>query len=122
MRRMDALSPEDLAQLVRELRENGLSESTIVIVVGVANRVYRYAARRLGYAGVNPVSLMLSSERPKPSQRKRRRLFEGDELEQTIAAKGCVISHAVHGRGSHWCSALRAARPHMGLCADRRSR
>lgn len=28
---------------------------------------------------------MLSSERPKPSQSKRRRLFEGDELEQTIA-------------------------------------
>lgn len=33
-RRMDAISPEDLAQLVRELRVNGLSESTIVIVVG----------------------------------------------------------------------------------------
>jgi integrase len=86
MRRMDALSPEDLAQLVRDLRANGLSESTIVIVVGVANRLYRYAARRLGYAGINPVSLMLSSERPKPSQGKRRRLFEGEELEQTIAA------------------------------------
>ena len=29
---------------------------------------------------------MLSSERPKPSQSKRRRIFEGAELEQTIAA------------------------------------
>ena len=29
---------------------------------------------------------MLSSERPKPSQSKRRRIFEGRELEQTIAA------------------------------------
>jgi integrase len=29
---------------------------------------------------------MLSSERPKPSQGKRRRIFEGSELEQTIAA------------------------------------
>src|SRR5205823_5606858 len=83
---LDALSPDDLAQLVRELRADGLSESTIVIVVGVTNRVCRYAARRLGWCGTNPVSLMLSSERPKPSQDRRRRVFEGGELEQTIAA------------------------------------
>ena len=57
-----------------------------MIVVGVVNRIYRYAARRLGWVGTNPVSLMLSSERPKPSQGKRRRIFEGGELEQTIAA------------------------------------
>jgi hypothetical protein len=64
----------------------GLSACAIAIAVGVANRVYRYAARRLGFSGVNPVSVMLSSERPKPSQSKRRRIFEGAELEQTIAA------------------------------------
>lgn len=85
-RRLDAISPDDLAGMVRELRGEGLAESTIVIVVGVTNRVYRYAARRLGWAGGNPVSLMLSSERPKPSKDKRRRVFEGGELEQTIAA------------------------------------
>ncbi len=85
-RRLDAISPDDLANLVRDLRLRGLSESTIVIVVGVANRIYRHAARRLGWSGVNPVSLLLSSERPKPSQSKRRRIFEGGELEQTIAA------------------------------------
>jgi hypothetical protein len=71
---------------VRGLRTKGLAESTIVIVVGVTNRVYRYAARRLGWVGVTPISLMLSSERPKPSQGKRRRVFEREELEQTIAA------------------------------------
>lgn len=85
-RRLDAVSPDDLAELVRELRREGLAESTIVIVLGVVNRIYRYAARRLGWVGTNPVSLMLSSERPKPSQGKRRRIFEGGELEQTIAA------------------------------------
>ena len=85
-RRLDAISPDDLAALVRELRTRGLSESTIVIVLGVANRIYRYAATRLGFVGVNPVSLMLSSERPKPSASRRRRIFEGAELEQTIAA------------------------------------
>jgi integrase len=85
-RRLDAVTPEDLAHLVRRLRAQGLAESTIVIVIGVTNRVYRYAARRLGWAGTNPVSLMLSSERPKPSQSKRRRVFESGELEETIAA------------------------------------
>src|SRR5512140_3481199 len=45
-RRLDASSPEDLAYLVRELRAQGLAESTIVIVIGVTNRIYRYAARR----------------------------------------------------------------------------
>jgi hypothetical protein len=68
------------------MRATGLSESTIAITVGVVNRIYRYAARRLGWSGTNPGSLMLSSERPKPSQSKRRRIFEGAELEQTIAA------------------------------------
>jgi len=84
--RLDAITPDDLAELVRELRVDGLAESTIVIVIGVTNRIYRYAARRLGWVGVNPVSLMLSSERPKPSKGKRRRVFERGELEQTIAA------------------------------------
>src|SRR3984885_1582826 len=86
--RLDAISPDDLAALVRELRADGLAESTIVIVVGVVNRIYRYAARRLGWAGTNPVSLLLPSERPKPGKSARRRLFERDELEQTIAAAG----------------------------------
>lgn len=85
-RRLGAITPDDLASLVRDLRETGLAESTIVIVVGVTNRIYRYAARRLGWSGSNPVSLMLPSERPKPSQGQRRRLFEGTELEETLAA------------------------------------
>jgi len=85
-RRLDQITAEDLANMVRDLRTRGLAESTIVIVLGVTNRVYRYAARRLGRSGANPVSLMLSSERPKPSHSQRRRVFEGDELGQTIAA------------------------------------
>ena len=86
--RLDMISPDDVAALVRELRRGGLAESTIVIVVGVVNRIYRYAARRLGWTGTNPVSLLLPSERPKPGQSAKRRLFDGDELEQTIAAAG----------------------------------
>jgi integrase len=85
-RRLDRITPDDLAELVRALRHLGLSESTSSIAIGVTNRVYRFAARRLGWAGANPVSLMLSSERPKPSQSQRRRIFEGAELEQTVGA------------------------------------
>lgn len=85
-RRLDAITPDDLAEMVRDLRGRGLAEATIVIIVGVANRIYRYAARRLSWSGNNPVLLMLPSERPKPSQAPRRRLFKGTELEETIAA------------------------------------
>jgi integrase len=85
-RRLDVITPDDLASLVRDMRAKGFSESTIAIAVGVMNRIYRYATRRLGWPGTNPVSVMLTSERPKPSQSKRRRIFEGAELEQTIAA------------------------------------
>lgn len=63
-RRLDTITADDLAQLVRELRTEGLAESTIVIVLGVANRIYRYAARRLGWSETNLVSLMLRPERP----------------------------------------------------------
>jgi integrase len=85
--RLDTISPDDLAALVRELRGEGLA-ATIVIVVGVVNRIYRDAARRLGWARTNPISLLLPSEPPKPGQSAKRRLFEGHELEQTIAAAG----------------------------------
>lgn len=85
-RRLHAITPDDLAALVRELRASGLSESSIAIVIGVVDRIFRYAVRRLEWSGANPVSVMLTSERPKPSQSKRRRIFVGAELEQTIAA------------------------------------
>lgn len=58
-RRLEAVSPDDLAVLVRDLRDAGLSESTIVIVLGVANRLYRFAAHRLGWAGMNPVCSLM---------------------------------------------------------------
>src|ERR1700733_10260955 len=85
-RRMDAIGPDDVAALVRELRSEGLAESTIAVVVGVTTRVFRYAARRLGWAGSNPVSLLLATERPKLAQVNRRPIFSQDALTQTIRA------------------------------------
>lgn len=57
--RRDTSSPDDLAALVREVSANGRAESTIVIVVRVANRIDRQAARRLGQGATTAVSLLL---------------------------------------------------------------
>ena len=76
-RRLDAITPDDLAALVRDLRSESRAEASIAICVGVTNRIYRYAARRLGWVGTNPVSLMLPSERPKEASDNKSRSFVG---------------------------------------------
>jgi integrase len=85
-RRLDALSADDMATLVRELRAEGKSEATISVTLAVVGYVFKFAARRLGWTGAIPTSLMLKSERPKLSQSKRRPIFTGEQLEQTLAA------------------------------------
>lgn len=85
-RRLDGVTADDLARLVRELRAEGKSEATIAAILGVVGAVYKFAARRLGWQGTIPTTLMLQSERPKVSQAKRRPIFTGEQLEQTIAA------------------------------------
>ncbi len=87
-RRVDAVTADDLAGLVRELRDEGLTDPTIGKVLGVVNRIYRYATRRLGYAGPNPQTQLLRTERPRMSAARPRRIFLGTELEETITAAG----------------------------------
>ncbi len=84
-RRLDALSADDLARLVRDLRVEGMGEATIAVILGVVSAIYKFAVRRLGWRGTIPTTLMLRSERPKLSQTKRRPLFTEEQLEQTIA-------------------------------------
>ena len=84
-RRLDALTADDLAVLVRELRQNGKSEATIAAVLGAIGRIYKFAARRLGFTGANPTTLMLASERPKVSRATHRPLFSPEQIEQTLA-------------------------------------
>lgn len=85
-RKLDDVTADHLAVLVREMRSAGKSEATILVVLGVTGRVYKFAARRLGWPGTSPTNLMLSSERPKVSLAKRRPIFTGEQIEQTIAA------------------------------------
>jgi integrase len=85
-RRMDGIDVADVAKLVRELRAQGLGEWTIVGVLKVANRVFKFARRHCGWRGENPVDLLEKGERPRPTEVPQRRIYEGDELAQTLAA------------------------------------
>lgn len=85
-RRLDSITADELAGLVRDMREQGKSEATIAVVLGVISRIYKFAARRLDWHGTNPTMVLLSSERPKVSRAKRRPIFTPDQIEQTIAA------------------------------------
>jgi integrase len=84
--RLDSITADDLAALVRDMRDQGKSEATIAAALGAASRIYKFAARRLGFTGMNPTTLMLSSERPKVSLAKRRPIFTPEQIEQTLAA------------------------------------
>jgi integrase len=84
--RLDSITADDLAGLVRAMRERGKSEATIHDVLGTASRIYKFAARRLAFAGLNPTALMLPSERPKVSLAKRRPIFTPEQIEQAPAA------------------------------------
>lgn len=85
-RRLDVLTVDDAANLVRELRAQGLSEWTISGVLKAASRVFKFASRRLSWAGQNPVPMLENGERPKVSQTQRRRIFTEAELTQTLSA------------------------------------
>lgn len=85
-KRLDAITVDDAAKLVRELRAEGKAEWTIATVLRAASRVFTFAGRRLNWHGVNPISRLENGERPKVTQTQRRRIFQGDELAQTLAA------------------------------------
>jgi integrase len=85
-RRMDAIDVTDGARLVRELRAQGLSEWTIAGILKAAGRVFKFARRHCSWRGENPLLLLEASERPKVSATPERRIYQGDELAQTLVA------------------------------------
>jgi integrase len=85
-RRLDAITVEDVALLVRELRVDSKAEWTIAGVLTAANRVFKYAKRRMNWHGENPVMELEKVERPAVSAAARRPIFHGDELAQTLRA------------------------------------
>ena len=105
-RRMDAIDVTDAARLVRELRADGLAESSINRVLRAANRVFKFARRHCGWRGENPLELLERGERPKVSATPERRIYTEDELAQTLAASWepwttiLRLAHDVGGRES----------------------
>lgn len=87
-RRMDSIEVDDAAKLVRELRAEGLAEWTISGIVKVASRVFKFARRRCGWSGENPITLLENGERPKTGSTPERRIYSPDEFAQTISAAG----------------------------------
>lgn len=85
-RRLETITVDDAAGLVRELRDEGLSEWTITGALKVANRIFKFARRRLDWHGESPVAGLDTSERPSTATTDRRRIYRGDELAQTLAA------------------------------------
>lgn len=85
-RRMDAIGVSDAAQLVRELRAAGLAESTIQGVLVAAGRAFKFARRHMGSNAESPIALLENGERPRLSDTPERRIYEPDELAQTLAA------------------------------------
>ena len=85
-RRMDALDVTDAARLVREMRAEGLAEWTISGVLKAANRVFKFAQRHCAWHGVSPISLLQGGDWPKVAGTPERRIYQADELAETIAA------------------------------------
>ena len=53
-RRLDSITADDLAALVRDMRRQSKSEATIAAVLGAIGRIYKFAVRRLGFARHEP--------------------------------------------------------------------
>ncbi len=84
--RLDAITGDDVARLVRDLRASGAAEWSIRGILGALGRIYRHASTRLGWLGTYPTTLLSNGERPKTSATARRRIYARDELRQTLAA------------------------------------
>jgi len=84
--RLDAISANDVARLVSDLRASGRAEWTIAGILGALGQVFRHAMTRLGWLGTNPTTLLGKGERPRMSATPRRRIYERDELAQTLAS------------------------------------
>lgn len=84
--RLDQINGDDIAKMIRELRADGKSEWTISGIVKTCSQIYKYATIRLGWHGVNPTTLLQNGERPKTGSTTRRRIYQADELGQTLRA------------------------------------
>jgi integrase len=85
--RLNAIRPSHVADYIAAQQNAGLKGWTVQGHLTVLSSVYKYATRHLGFAGVNPVTMLDRVERPKVAEDERpKRILEGDELPRLIAA------------------------------------
>lgn len=84
--KLDSLRANDIEKLMASLKADGLSEWTRAGILNTIRQIFKYAIDRLDYPQVNPVTKISKETRPKPSKTQRRRIFEGTEYEETLAA------------------------------------
>jgi hypothetical protein len=67
-RLLEAITPEHLADFIKAQEAQGAAPWSIKQRLGVLGRVFRYAARHLGYRGQIPTTLLDPDEKPAPEQ------------------------------------------------------
>jgi integrase len=85
-RQLNAIEPDDVAQLVRDLRAAGYAEWTIAQILGTVSKVFGFAKRRKKWKGISPTKLLERGEGARVSQTPEPRIYRGDELAQVLAA------------------------------------
>jgi integrase len=83
---LDLIEADAIAKLVRDMRSRGYAEWTIHGVLTTLSQVFKYAKRRKGWRGENPVLLLSPGERAKVGDTPEPRVYEDDELQQLLAA------------------------------------
>jgi integrase len=83
-RRIAAITVDDVAELLHELRLTGRSAKTAVSALATLQSVMRFA-RRCGWIVVDPVERLEHDERPRPGRR-RQRVLGRAEIERLLAA------------------------------------
>ena len=83
-RAIAALTVDDVAELLHQLRHTGRSAKTAASALATLQSVMRFA-RRCGWVVADPVELLEHDERPRP-QRRRQRVLGRAEIERLLAA------------------------------------
>ena len=100
--------------MVRELRAAGKSEWTIAGVLKAANRVFKFANRRLGWYGINPVGQLEDGERPKLSAGAQATHLHARGARADARRRARAVAHPVRVCRRHWGAAERVPRTRLG--------
>jgi integrase len=83
--KLSAITPEQVASLIRDLELSGLSPATITDCTKPLSGTLAYAVRR-GLISVNPCSLFTRDDRPRPQERKPDHVWNDEEIGALVEA------------------------------------